>query len=622
MTFVVRAVLYARCSTEEESQKDALINQVAEGEACIRQKGWLLVDKYVESRSGTSTKKRDEYNRLFADMAVDKFDVIVIKSQDRLMRNTKDWYLFVDRLTTERKKLYMYIDSKFYTTDDSLITGIKAILAEDYSRELSKKINNAHKNRQLHSGNVIMTSNTYGFKKLPDKTVVIVEEEAAVKRRMYELSAAGYGARSIAIALKNEGIVNKKGKPFSDASIRRIIRSPLNKGTAVMHKTHYDFEAKKTFKIPEEEWIIHKNAVPAIVSEELWEMANRQMSAHQKVNPQITGEKTAKYHLSGKLFCGFCKSPYYRRSRKRYCDGKRIYEWSCKTYIEVGRNARWNARPQLRKIELENVHGCDNVHLDEKKLEQLLERVCEDNYQTDKGKVVDHMLFLLKKVLKEQDFEPEIKKQQSEKEKIREQTNLLLDKLLDGVISDAAYQVKQKQLEDKAANVQEKIQALERKKAQGAVLKERMNSIEKRLREGTAVQEATVESMLEEMDRIFIYPEHLEIHFAFAKSLGMEMNDSLDDVSVVRIDFGNLFDYRAQQKEGRELVVELMRENPAVTAKMIAKKLGLSLSGANCRIRILKNAGRIRFNGRGGHGTWEILEPEKTVNEKKGLGKR
>ena len=54
----LRAVYYARCSTEEENQKDALIRQAAEAEETIRAKGWLLVDAYVESRSGTSRKGR------------------------------------------------------------------------------------------------------------------------------------------------------------------------------------------------------------------------------------------------------------------------------------------------------------------------------------------------------------------------------------------------------------------------------------------------------------------------------------------------------------------------------------------------------------------------------------
>ena len=202
---MLRAVFYARCSTEEESQKDALAQQVKEAEICIKEQGWTLVDRYIESKSGTTTKGRQEYTRLYEDLLKDKFDIIVIKSQDRLMRNTKDWYLFVDRLVTEQKQLYIYIERKFYTADDALITGIKAILAEDYSRELSKKINNAHRNRQKSGGKVIMTSRVYGFQKLPDKSIALVEEEAAVKRRMYELCAANFGTRTIATILEKKG---------------------------------------------------------------------------------------------------------------------------------------------------------------------------------------------------------------------------------------------------------------------------------------------------------------------------------------------------------------------------------------------------------------------------------
>ena len=135
----MRAVIYARCSTEEESQKDALINQVKEAKECVKRKNQKLHDLYIESRSGTTTKGRTEYNGLYEDLEKDLFDLIVIKSQDGLMRNTKDWYLFVDRLSSNGKKLFVYIENKFYTTDDALITGIKAISAEEYSRELRQK---------------------------------------------------------------------------------------------------------------------------------------------------------------------------------------------------------------------------------------------------------------------------------------------------------------------------------------------------------------------------------------------------------------------------------------------------------------------------------------------------
>lgn len=332
---IFRAVIYARCSTEEETQKDALTKQVQEAMECVRQKNWILVDSYVESRSGTSTKGRKEYTRLFEDIGKNKFDIIVIKSQDRLMRNTMDWYLFVNRLTSCGKKLYIYIEQKFYTQDDALVTGIKAILAEEYSRELSKKLNNAHRNRQKTGSTVLITNNAYGYKKLPDKSVIIVEEEAKVKRRMYELCATGYGCRRISAILEKEGIYNRKGNPFHDADIRRMIRNPMNKGTVVMNRFHYDFDTKQIKKVPEEEQFVYKDRIPAIVSEELWKKANEEMDKRRHQKKQDKEERsntTGRYLFSGKIYCGICGSVYYRTVRHK--GEKKVCEWKCSQYLQ------------------------------------------------------------------------------------------------------------------------------------------------------------------------------------------------------------------------------------------------------------------------------------------------
>ena len=44
----LRAVFYARVSTEEEKQLNALEKQVAECKDAILRKGWKLVDQYVD----------------------------------------------------------------------------------------------------------------------------------------------------------------------------------------------------------------------------------------------------------------------------------------------------------------------------------------------------------------------------------------------------------------------------------------------------------------------------------------------------------------------------------------------------------------------------------------------
>lgn len=608
---MLRAVIYARCSTEEESQKDALVKQVAEAKDCVMKNEWLLVDAYVESRSGTTTKGRREYNRLLEDMLQDKFDIIVIKSQDRLMRNTKDWYLFVDRLTTQRKKLFMYIEYKFYSADDALITGIKAILAEEYSRELSKKINNAHKGRQKNNGNIILTSNVYGLKKLPDKSVVLIEEEAKIKERMYVLCAEGYGSRTIATILKNEGILNRKGKPFDATSILKMIRNPINKGTIVMNRKHFDFASKKTYNVPKEEQYVYENKVPRIVSDELWEKANAQINKRTAVktcpNEKTRGVNKGKYPFSGKLVCGLCGKPYYRRTRKTYKNKEPIYEWKCKSYLDIGRNMGKLDRPQLRKVQLEDIDGCDNVHLKEETFNEFLENALNASCQFDKEKIMKEMIHLLRNVLKEEDTQLEIDAQLALQNKIELQMNILVDKLLEGILDDFLYREKQKQLKSEWKIIEKKLKELELKTTQRSEVNERIKHIEQAIRQKNILKKSSVNTMLVEIDKMIVYPTYLEIEFSDSKMFGIEKYNGTDKKEKIRIDYGNLFNYRQQQKDDLQMIIDYMKMKPNTTAKEIAEKCGISTSGIQQRIARLRKAGKIRFVGKAGKGYWEVL---------------
>lgn len=182
------------------------------------------------------------------------------------------------------------------------------------------------------------------------------------------------------------------------------------------------------------------------------------------------------------------------------------------------------------------------------------------------------------------------------------QMSTLLDKLLDQVLQDDLYQRKQAELEHKLEEVQEKLAALEHQQREGGTLKARTEQIETRLREG-GFEKATVACMLEELDRITLFPECMEMTVSLPNPA---VSNAAGD-RVLRIEYGSLFHYMQKKQEEREVIIHLMQEKPQITAKIIAEKLGLSLSGANYRINALKKAGRIRFRGSGGKGTWEIL---------------
>lgn len=614
----LRAVTYNRCSTEEESQKDALIKQVQESKNCISEQGWVLVDTYVEAKSGTTIKGRNEYNRLYQDLETDKFDIIVIKSQDRLMRNTKDWYLFLDRMQRNRKQLYMYIDHKFYTPDDALLTGIKAILAEEYSRELSKKINNAHRSRQKEGKSFVFTNQTYGYRKLPDKSIQIEEREAEMIRMIFALSANGYGTHCSAEILWQNGFRNRRGKMITPSLIRNIIRNPIYKGTVVQNRRHYDFERKQILRNPQAEWIVHENAIPAIIDEELFERANRGLDIRRQEGNRDgicrRGSNPGKYDLTGKIICGMCGSPFYRTVRQNR-EGK-VIEWKCRNYLQNGRKTEQLRRDRIRKVEKEGQTGCDNVHISEKKLYAAMERLCrqkEQDPEMSKDALLKTTLSLLRDALKENDVQSKKEKLESSLEKLSGQREILLEKLLEDIISDTDYKKKEQELRSRIEQLDNELKYLEDDILQNTKLERRLEAIRERL-EGGIIEQAQITDRISNLLKIEVFPDRLEFYFdAWAAKglpeeiLSSEVRKETDTLTVISVPQTCSTSHRPMIEAEKRKILELMGRTPMITAKEIAEEMGVNLSLVHRRIRELKAEGKIRYSSPNGRGEWQIL---------------
>ena len=625
---MLRAVIYSRCSTEEESQADALKKQEAESIACVRNQGWYLVDKYVEAKSGTSAVGRDEYQRLYDDLQTNKFDVIVIKSQDRLMRNVKDWYLFIDRLITNGKRLYIYIESKFYSSDDSLITGIKAILAEDYSRELSKKMNNAHRNRQKNGGKSMLTSRTFGYQKCADGKTEVIEEEVEIVRQVYSLCIAGYGSRTISNILMNQGFKNRNGNHLSANRVLKMIRNPLYTGTMVMNRKHYEFDAKKVIQNPPEEWIYQEGAVPAIIDKETWQKANEQIDKRAKKHNQPTTyhawSNPGKFQLSGKLVCADCSKKYYRTFRKSYANpDETVVEWKCSTYMTKGRK-NINRRDKLRNVTKDFYDGCDNTHLEEQIVFSLLEQICNQYLELTsqkKKKIIDRTIQLLQKALRRNDVGNELHRLGGEEKRLLRQKDMLLSKLLDSVISDSDYQRKNGEIETRIATINSRREELKQSEWEMKNLEQRIDRIKSNLENG-GIEKATVGRMLEDIEEIIVHEWHLVIRFNPLKLMGLTDHNPLNAglcYDSENDDFTILVDYPfpSTTEKGRFIdrisIVELMEQTPAVTAKKIAVQISRPLYTVQKRIAELRKDGCIKYAGVGGRGTWEVLKSSELI---------
>ena len=525
----MRAVYYCRVSTDDENQASSIINQKEESIKTIKDNKWELVDEYIdEGKSGTTTKKRDEYNRLFRDMETDKFDVIVIKSQDRLMRNTKEWYFFIDKLVQNNKQLYFYLDRKFYSPDDALITGIKAILAEDYSRSLSKNINNAHRKRQETGSGVIITSKTWGYDNI-NKQITINEKEAEMIKFIYEMAAQNYGSRTISKMLQEKGYNNRNGKKIAEQTVRKIIRNPLYKGTALMNVYHKNFETKLTERNDPDKWIYHDNIVPAIVSEELWNTANKLMDKRsisyitKDFKIKTIGSKKNCNPLTSKIVCGLCGNNYWRSTN---VNGKyqKVY-WNCCEYIRRGRKTKNERSPKGEKaIKYETTNsGCDNIHIKETDLDKIIYDLAQKIYAKSKENISSVAISILKQII---DDSSEIENQEQnlikELNRIKSNRDTLLDRYLEDKIAHDIYHIKDSSLQEQMNKIEEEIQNLNKKKEDVADKEKRIKDLEKEI--NTISDYDLSVNFKSHIERITVYPNYIIFQFDIFDDIKVEVN--------------------------------------------------------------------------------------------------
>ena len=93
MTTALRAALYARVSTTDQTAE----NQLLELRRYCEARGWTIAE-YIDHGVSGSKERRPALDRLTADARRRRFDVLVVWRLDRLGRNLKHLITFLDEL--------------------------------------------------------------------------------------------------------------------------------------------------------------------------------------------------------------------------------------------------------------------------------------------------------------------------------------------------------------------------------------------------------------------------------------------------------------------------------------------------------------------------------------------
>lgn len=323
-------VAYCRVSTDKEDQLNSFEAQKSFFTEYAKKNGYNLIRIYAdEGITGTSTKKRAEFNLMMNDSKKGIFECVLVKDVSRLARNTYDFLKSIRELKARN------INVRFVTANMESLDGsefmltLLAAMAQEESANMSKRVKfgkkiNAEKGR--------VPNLCYGYIKIKGDyfNLQINEEEAEIVREIFDLYVnQGYGSHKIAKLLNDRGLKSLRGVPWSTTAVSRLLKNKIYAGYIINGKSEVsDFIEKTRRKKDEGEWIeIHRPELQ-IVPLEIWEKAqNVNETNNSGLEATIHKKRSNKHLFSTLINCSVCGYSFRRSSRKRKNDVNII--WCC-----------------------------------------------------------------------------------------------------------------------------------------------------------------------------------------------------------------------------------------------------------------------------------------------------
>ncbi len=318
----MRAVLYARVSTEEQLEGWSIPAQQREFAAYCQQKGWQSTGIYTEegkSARSDAIEKRPEFRRLLGDCERGAFDVVVVHSLDRWSRNLSVTLQSFKQLADQGIAFSSITENIDYSTPEGkLFIAMIGAFAQYFSDSLAKHTSKGMKERAMQglpNGDI-----PFGYRRHdqdnPDDQkghVYIIPEEAEAIRQVFKHYAGGGWSLSALAAWLNKqdfrtrnkrplkdgnGQVVTGPRPFSLYSVRWMLHNPFYMGKVSYHGRLYP------------------GAHGAIVDEGLFNSVQTQLR-NAKGRSKTFSASYRLYLLKGLARCIYCGYPLWCETSTR-----------------------------------------------------------------------------------------------------------------------------------------------------------------------------------------------------------------------------------------------------------------------------------------------------------------
>lgn len=374
-----KACVYVRVSTDHIEQDQSYQAQMTYFKD--HYSDYEIVETYAERESGTSIKKRTEFQKMLKDAGLElevkrgniniyntnkepRFNYIITKSISRYARNTE-----IKTVIRKLKAQGVYIifddiNKSTESEDDELLVGILLQMSEEESRNKSKIIKWGKK-RSAEANIIPMNIEPYGYKAIIEENrLEIIESEANVVKYIFELYLNGNGARKIREILTSEGYKNRKGKEFTENMILYIIQNPKYCGINVRNRYMKDdiFNQTSQVELSEDQWLKMKNErIDEIISEEDFHKAQEIIQGRRR---------------NGRGYRGYTKSIYANKIQCE-CGGNYIHNM----YYNKDGTKRGIFVCNRRKKMGKDKSGCTSRNIFETELEEVIDEYCNGKYK-------------------------------------------------------------------------------------------------------------------------------------------------------------------------------------------------------------------------------------------------
>jgi site-specific DNA recombinase len=319
----MKAAIYSRFSTDKQTES-SIADQVRVCTEHAARQGWQIVERYEDQGiSGAAFGNRPGFQRMRADAMAGKFDVLLLTDCTRLARSGELQPL-IERLRYQGVRVLGVQDQFDSSTGFSdMQASMSGAMSIEFRRMIKHRTHAALMSRARAGRSA--GGKAYGYREGK-----IDKGEAFIVREIFGRFADGASPRSIAADFNARNIaspgsswkrVERRTGGWMASGVRVILRNERYRGVIHWNASEWrkDPDSGKRNRVmrPRSEWISHADQSLRIVSDNLWERAQRRLDP-AKDDQRLKSGGRPKHLLSGLLHCEVCGAHYTITDARSY----------------------------------------------------------------------------------------------------------------------------------------------------------------------------------------------------------------------------------------------------------------------------------------------------------------